>query len=164
MLASAEHNEFHRILKATVGITFLGTPFRGSEAATAAEIRIAIARWAGYAATDRLVKDLDLRNGILEDLIVTFTDLLHDPPTRIPIRCFYETKPSNIARAILPKGLANGLGNVFNKTVSYVVRLPSTKAPKTKLNLSSASGKRIGCPPWLETISTRSNSRYAEQI
>jgi hypothetical protein len=121
--ASSANSEYHDVVSRVAGIVFIGTPFRGSSAASAADVRVTLARWRGAAATDLLINDLKTKNGKLQELVETFYNLVHNPEAPIPIQCFCETGTTNIARAILPRSIANQLGPY----VEYVVSVSSGK-------------------------------------
>jgi len=118
-LASASRSEYHDIVASTVGIAFLGTPFRGTPAASATVVRTRLASIVGMTASDRLVRDLDGKSGVFEDIVQTFSNLVHTWNSQIPIRCFYETLPTNVFRAVFHKHIADRLTRPLVVSITF---------------------------------------------
>jgi hypothetical protein len=91
---------YRKILECTVGIIFLGTPFFGSQTAKTAEIRAALVNTMGGEAYKGLLEDLSRNNRRLDETIRSFAQLIHYPDTRIPTKCFFETKKTSIGNAV----------------------------------------------------------------
>lgn len=71
--------------------------------------------------SDRLVHDLDQRYDFFLERVQRFVEVANADPIRLPIRCFYETKKTEILRRVLSSGWAAMLSTCFtHKTV----RLP----------------------------------------
>jgi hypothetical protein len=88
------------VLDWTVGILFLGTPFRGSKIANSATHRVSLAQSLRKDAYKGLVADLDRHNEKLDQLVDDFGNLIHQLATHIPVKCFYETRKTNITKAV----------------------------------------------------------------
>ncbi|KAL8357997.1 hypothetical protein RB598_002670 [Gaeumannomyces tritici] len=120
LLAKALVSEVHRriyadgfkpeVLRYTVGVAFLGTPFRGCEkfASTAAELRLLIAQQTsaetGVLHSSDLVSYLkegsaDNASG-LDELVQEFSKLIHDRAFKFPITCFFEGRPTNFEKML----------------------------------------------------------------
>ncbi|RYP33044.1 hypothetical protein DL767_004955 [Monosporascus sp. MG133] len=97
--------KYRDVLKSTVGVAFLGTPFRGSHRGfyTAVQLRIAFAVSRGGEASNNLVKYLNSdanARGELDELVRLFTEMVYRKQFKFSIVCFYETLPTDF-RAIL---------------------------------------------------------------
>jgi hypothetical protein len=103
----------------------MGTPFRGSKAGGAAETRVLVASLIGGTSCDKLVKDVDGKSGVFDEIVEVFSGLVWK--AKIPIRCFYETQKTNVARAILPKLIADMVGSRTSLIVSLTRRLDTVK-------------------------------------
>ncbi|PHH87967.1 hypothetical protein CDD83_8168 [Cordyceps sp. RAO-2017] len=121
-----EVREYQDILRSTVGIAFLGTPFQGSNEHfyTVTQLRIAVAIWMGGAASDELVKYL--RNdasgrGQLDEVIQRFCEMIEDSEFKIAIVCFYETQPTDFTKVVcqLPPQFVKQLDNAYTGIVSF---------------------------------------------
>ncbi|KAL8418565.1 hypothetical protein RB594_001965 [Gaeumannomyces avenae] len=120
LLANALVSEVHRriyadgfkpeVLRYTVGVTFLGTPFRGCEkfASTAAELRLLVAQqtgaetgflhssdWVSY-----LKEGSAVNASSLDELVQEFSKLIHDRAFKFPITCFFEGRPTNFEKML----------------------------------------------------------------
>jgi len=62
-----------------------------------------------------LLEDLSRNDGKLEELVTTFAQIVHHPKTQIPIRCFYERRPTNIANVVLRNINNAALRKIFGK-------------------------------------------------
>ncbi|KAF7509409.1 hypothetical protein GJ744_008132 [Endocarpon pusillum] len=100
--AANPHNEYRFILDLTIGITFLGTPFRSSNelALTAAQLRVLISSAFGAESSSRLFYELDGENGIMKELTESFARLVTSKHGGIPVRCFFETRVTDVSKAI----------------------------------------------------------------
>ncbi|KAI0446725.1 hypothetical protein F4803DRAFT_449217 [Xylaria telfairii] len=91
--ASEVKSRYQDILKLTVGVAFLGTPFQGGHpgAVTAAQMRIAVAMEMGFESSSKLVKYLEAEgNDELDELVQSFCEMVNKPGSKFPIVCFYE--------------------------------------------------------------------------
>ena len=121
-----EHSPERTILSRTKGIVFLGTPFRGSQGAGAAEYRIMVAGLVGGStASDSLLRVLDDNPGDRGELTDAFVTLASEH--RIALDFFYETEKTDIANALkgLPQYVVKGAAKVFGKETKIVVRWES---------------------------------------
>ncbi|KAK3348603.1 hypothetical protein B0T25DRAFT_623733 [Lasiosphaeria hispida] len=104
--ASAGGKEYSFLRLATVGIAFLGTPFKGTPAERLAQLLVAYEGLMGEQASTTLIKDLKTSTGVLDDLVSQFMRETHQPGYYLPLHCFYEMHSTNLSRKILPEGLA----------------------------------------------------------
>jgi len=72
----------------------------GSEATKSAEIRANVANVMGGEANSSLLEYLNRNSYQLDELVENFTGLIHNQTTRIPVRCFYETRETHISNAV----------------------------------------------------------------
>lgn len=105
------------LLHYTMGIVFLGTPFKGANGIGAAQLRILVSSAMGNECSDRLLNHLERDNTYLFKLVNEFSVFAQNK-MKISIWCFYETRKSNIARGALPPWAAN-----FLKWTDDIVRI-----------------------------------------
>ncbi len=97
----------HTLLRSTVGVVFLATPLRGSGAAPAAQWRVFVSGIMGNNVSDKLIRDLDAKTGVLEHLVRVFAENANASWLKLPIHCFYETQRTEILRSLLPRNVAS---------------------------------------------------------
>lgn len=107
------------MLLETAGIVFLATPFRGSDAASAAKWCVVVGGIMGKRTSEQLVEDLDRKDKELQSLRQYFAELTHN--IRLPIHHFYETKETDILRKLLPPSIANRTSSILNKKTKLLV-------------------------------------------
>jgi hypothetical protein len=73
----------------------------------------------GEQVSGKLIKDLEQRHEFVSQRVQRFAEIANADSIRLPIRCFFETQPTNIARKILPQRLAS-----FARSHSQVVSRP----------------------------------------
>jgi hypothetical protein len=86
---------------------FLATPLRGSGAAPAAQWRVFVSGIMGNNVSDKLIRDLDAKTGVLEHLVRVFAENANASWLKLPIHCFYETQRTEILRSLLPRNVAS---------------------------------------------------------
>lgn len=128
--ASESHNEYHYILKSTVGVMFLGTPFQGSSKGflTAVHLRLAVAVAMGGETADGLLNYLNNNENErrqLDDVVQQFCEMVASKSFNFPIRCFYETHRTDFSKIIhkLPAQYHAELGKDSAGIVSYIKKL-----------------------------------------
>jgi hypothetical protein len=111
-----EVREYKGILRSTVGVAFLGTPFQGSHESfyTAAQLRIAVALQMGGEASVELVNYLRSDGegvGQLDELVQRFCEMAADGELTFPMVCFYETQRTDFSKIVrdLPPEFAEQL-------------------------------------------------------
>ncbi|KAI0895108.1 hypothetical protein F4806DRAFT_469907 [Annulohypoxylon nitens] len=117
--AAQESNSYRRVLLETAGIVFLATPFRGSDAASAAKWCVVVGGIMGKRTSEQLVEDLDRKDKELRSLRQYFAELTHN--IRLPIHHFYETKETDISRKLLPPSIANRISSILNKKTKLLL-------------------------------------------
>jgi hypothetical protein len=139
--ASMAHNEYRHILDATIGIVFLGTPFRGSNklAMTGAQLRVLVAGAFGAEISTNVMLELDIENGMLQELVEIFARLVSSKDHHIPVTCFFETRITDISKAI--QNLPGWFRSVVKAQTSVIVS-PKNGLPLTyMINCISLSTK-----------------------
>ena len=91
-------------MQSTIGVIFLATPLRGTGAKDAAEWRSFISRILGQQPSTTLIKDLAETASTLQGLVEDFGKMTIR--IGLKIRCFYETRPTQILNAVLNKNIA----------------------------------------------------------
>jgi hypothetical protein len=105
-----------------VGIVFLGTPFRGSDAFNFARWAARLYKPAVGDSPPTLLQRLYKNDELLENLRWNFIDTARRTP--IPVVCFYETKPTNLLKKVLPGKMADFLSRYLSGTLITVGNLP----------------------------------------
>ncbi|KAI1085951.1 P-loop containing nucleoside triphosphate hydrolase protein [Rostrohypoxylon terebratum] len=105
--AAQEGSKYRQILRSTVGIVFLATPFFGTDAARPASWLVVVKGIMGKDASDQLIKDLEARHDFVRERVQKFAEIANSNAIRLPIRCFYETKKTKIAKKILPTWISD---------------------------------------------------------
>lgn len=106
---------YREILKFTLGIAFLGTPFQGSHRSlcTVTEQRVAVAVAAGGQSSQELVKYLraEGHRGELDELVKRFCEMTTHDSVEVEVVCFYETLHTDFTSIVgkLPAEFAKGL-------------------------------------------------------
>lgn len=78
------------------GIITLGTPFKGTRAATAAQIRVKLAETFGGEVSEKLLEVLRGDQSSFDKTVERFARLVHDKNRNLALKCFYETQKSDI--------------------------------------------------------------------
>ena len=77
----------------------------------------------GFNCSDKLLRDLEVdNNDAFSDMVETFSRYAYK--ARLPVVCFYETKKTNPAKAVLPKFVANYASRWTATVVSLLCILP----------------------------------------
>ncbi|KAM3077881.1 hypothetical protein ACMFMF_004300 [Clarireedia jacksonii] len=109
--AAQEGSPYHHVLLSTVGAVFLATPFSGSEAAKQAQWLVAVKGIMGEQSSDQLVRDLEEKHDFVRQRVQNFTEIANAESVRLPVRCFFETKKTELLRKLLTKSLAARLSS-----------------------------------------------------
>ena len=88
---SQHQPQYLPIYESTRGIIFLGTPHRGSTAASWGILASNLAKVALQGPNEKILKTLKPNNELLENLHMVFLQMLED--RKIKIHSFYETQP-----------------------------------------------------------------------
>ncbi|KAK8070308.1 hypothetical protein PG994_006924 [Apiospora phragmitis] len=102
--AAQEGSPYREVLLATVGAVFLATPFAGTDAAQPASWLVTIKGIMGEDASDNLIQDLQRHHNQFIERVQRFAEIALS--IMLPVRCFFETKKTDIYRRILPPSLA----------------------------------------------------------
>lgn len=102
------------------GIIFLATPFRGSDAAQQAQWGVLVYGIMGRQSSRQLVDDLNSQDKELRKITQSFAEIAGPESVQIPLRCFYETKKTELLRRLLPPSSASWLGTFQKKSQKIV--------------------------------------------
>ena len=95
LILAQESHDAAGIRKATIAVAFMGTPHRGSQLASYADIALTCIKAAGVRANTGNLQQLKLDSDNLEEIGSQFGSLLQ--LERIKVLTFYELKPTRIA-------------------------------------------------------------------
>ncbi|KAI1110650.1 hypothetical protein F5Y14DRAFT_428311 [Nemania sp. NC0429] len=104
--AAKEGSQYRKILESTVGIVFLATPFFGTDAASQASLLAVVQEIMGKDASRLLIKNLEKGDNEIQDRTHQF-GLIVNYRFKMPVSCFYETKPTKIIKKVLGKLVPN---------------------------------------------------------
>jgi hypothetical protein len=90
-----ESHDAYSIRKATIAVTFMATPHRGSQLASYADLVVTCIKAAGVKANTANLNQLKIDSDDLEELGSQFGSLLQSE--RIKVLTFYELKPTRLA-------------------------------------------------------------------
>jgi hypothetical protein len=100
---------------------FLGTPFLGSSAAKEAHWAVVVGGIMGEQTSNQLVQDLEQKHDFVRQRVHKFTQIANDDSVRLPLRCFYETRKTQMLSRVLPRPWVAGLSPRFTqKIVRYL--------------------------------------------
>lgn len=85
--------------KKTAGVLFLGSPLKGTKAAKFAHWKTYATVLLGREISITLIKNLEENSDRLNDMVEEFAKLII--PWGLEIRCFYETRKTNLSNAII---------------------------------------------------------------
>lgn len=112
--ASTSHSDYKHILNSTVGVVFLGTPFRGSDGTWAAQTRVQVAKIVGNHASDTLLSVLEKKSGIRNEIRHEFVKLLRSHwKGESRIVCFYETRETSVYKAIVSERISSMMTQIL---------------------------------------------------
>ncbi|KAH6957931.1 hypothetical protein BKA56DRAFT_197550 [Ilyonectria sp. MPI-CAGE-AT-0026] len=119
--AAREGSPYREILVSIAGIVFLATPFRGSDAAQQAQWSVLVHGIMGRQSSRQLVDDLNSQDKELRKITQSFAEIAGPESVQIPLRCFYETKTTELLRGLLPPSSASWLGTFQKNTQKILV-------------------------------------------
>ncbi|KAK0741212.1 P-loop containing nucleoside triphosphate hydrolase protein [Schizothecium vesticola] len=111
--AAQEGSAYRHILLSTVGVVFLATPFRGSDAAKQAQWQVVVGGIMGEQASKRLIDALNKSDRELGKLTQSFAELARRDSIQLPLHCFYETKQTEMLRRLLSPSWATRFSAVL---------------------------------------------------
>ena len=77
----------------------------------------------GESPSQTLLQDLNSSTKVLRDTSEAFVKMIMNPPMQLMTKCFWESKQSQVANAILPAGITKYLPRLFTYTQMIVRRL-----------------------------------------
>ncbi|KAM0799817.1 hypothetical protein BDR22DRAFT_854308 [Usnea florida] len=143
-IANTHDSIYRKLLLATSGVVFLGSPLQGARAAKAAEWHVMIAGILNRHPSQTLLQDLDGSTRALRETTHRFVKMITTPPLEIMTTCFWETQKSQVLKAVLPTYLPTPVSRIFNVTKMILVEEDSATllgrdnkpldAPHSKMN------------------------------
>jgi len=85
---------------------FLATPLFGSSVAQVFQWQVLVASIMGEQTSSQLIEDLGQNAPLVYQRVQKFAELANSDAIRLPLCCFFETKPTQMLRHLLPMGLA----------------------------------------------------------
>ena len=105
LVRAFEHQaRYASFLNSVVGIIFLGTPLRGTPVASMTQWVGLIHGFVGKETSDTLLMELEDRNDMLGHVIQDFAKMAR--LCKLEIRCFYETRRTQVLNAIVKRWIA----------------------------------------------------------
>ncbi|RYP20805.1 hypothetical protein DL767_009390 [Monosporascus sp. MG133] len=89
--AAQEGSPYRHVLFSTVGIVFLGTPFKGSDAARQAQWQVVVGGILGKQTSDHLVRDLEQKHHFVRQRVQKFTEIANADSAFAPSRLGNQT-------------------------------------------------------------------------
>lgn len=118
-IANTGGSEYQELVVATSGVVFLGSPLQGTRAGTAAQWRAMLEGILGNSPSQTLLQDLDGHTKVLRDTSEQFLKMITHPPMQTMTMCFWESKKSQLAKAILPTWMSR-----YSTNTEIIVRGP----------------------------------------
>ena len=100
MTAKLHEHVYPALFSSTIGILFIGTPHRGSDAVSKASLFAAVASHTSLQADGTILKMLEAENDALLDLLDNFVTLCNSPEAHLRIVCFFEQRTTCIGKVI----------------------------------------------------------------
>ena len=119
-MANIHDNIYRKLLLATSGVVFLGSPLQGTRAAKAAEWHVMIAGILNRHPSQTLLQDLSGSTRALRETTHRFVKMITTPPFEIMTTCFWETQESQVLKAVLPTYLPTSVSRIFDGTKMIV--------------------------------------------
>jgi hypothetical protein len=109
-IAAKSDSDYHSLYKSISAIIFLATPFRGTSLAyyfNVAVMRLSVEGFfRGKALSSDLLDSVGQSTTFLEDMVRDLTKEWVARDRHRPIYCFYENKPTELVKKVLPEWLA----------------------------------------------------------
>lgn len=120
--AAQGSNDYQRVLRSTVGIVFLGTPFSSDHAIKQIPWNLIVAGIMAKRAPSQIIKSLKNSDKELRELTKSFTEIAMSELHQVPICCFYETDATEILKRTISGSLGCRISSIFHKKTYEVVR------------------------------------------
>ena len=95
---------------------FLGCPLQGTRAGKAAQWHVMISGILGKYPSQTLLEDLDGSRKALRETTDHFVSMIKTPPMQIRTMCFWETRRSQVLKAVIPHYLPRRVLRRINRT------------------------------------------------
>ena len=112
-IANVHDSQYRRLLTATSGVVFLGSPLQGTKVGKAAQWRAMLAGILNKAPSQTLLEDLDGNTRALRRTSESFVAMMKTPPMQTMMTmCFWESQKTQILKAILPSWTLSHLSSL----------------------------------------------------
>lgn len=155
------HNSQHRkLLVASSGVVFLGSPLQGTKAGKAAEWQAMLGAILNKGSSQTLLQDLDGSTRALRETSEKFVTMVTTPPMQTMTMCFWESKKTQVLKAVLPARILT-LRSSVKMIVSHYYLDCRTRLIKTG---DTVGGRRLCVPLRTAQKDARCTSLHVEQI
>ena len=110
-IANISGSEYQKLVLATSGVVFLGSPLQGTRAGTAAQWRAMLGGILNNSPSQTLLQDLDGHTKVLRDTSEEFLKIITGTPMQTMTMCFWESKKTQLAKAVLPTWISSHLAS-----------------------------------------------------
>lgn len=100
--ASLHGSEYQKLVVATSGVVFLGSPLQGTRAGRVAQWRAMLAGILNQNPSQTLLQDLNGNTKILRETSKRFVKIIRAPPMQTMIKCYWESQKTQVLKAVLP--------------------------------------------------------------
>ncbi|OAL53460.1 TPR-like protein [Pyrenochaeta sp. DS3sAY3a] len=126
--AATEGSVHRQLLFSTVGIAFLGTPFKGSDGDQQAQWQVFVGGIMGQRTSPQLVEDLNKSDKELKSIVESFAETARAESLQLDLCCFYETKETQVLRRFLGNLLGSQAAAVISKHIVYKLLVTKSSA------------------------------------
>ena len=112
-IANINDSQYRKLLTATSGVVFLGSPLQGTKAGKAAQWRAMLAGILNKAPSQTLLEDLDGSTRALRRTSENFVTMMKNPPMQTMMTiCFWESQKTQLLKAVLPSWTLSPLSSL----------------------------------------------------
>ena len=102
-IANIHDSQYRKLLTATAGVVFLGSPLQGTKAGKAAQWQAMLAGILNKTPSQTLLEDLDGSTRALRNTSENFVRMVSTPPMQTMMTmCFWESRKTQLLKAVLP--------------------------------------------------------------
>lgn len=111
-IANIHDSHYRQLLVATSGVVFLGSPLQGTKAGNAAQWQAMLGGILNKSPSSTLVEDLDGSTRALRKTSERFVSMVTTPPMQTMTMCFWESRKTQVLKAVLPAWTLSHLGSI----------------------------------------------------
>ncbi len=119
-IANIHDSQYRKLLVATSGVVFLGSPLQGTKAAKAAQWRTMLGGMLNKEPSQTLLEGLDGSTRELRKTSERFVAMVTSPPMQTMTMCFWESKRTQVLKPVLPTWTLSSLRSL-KMIVSYPI-------------------------------------------